>query len=410
MTAITRRKDSSNRVLKEGEYQRNNGTFEYKWRDRRGVRHSVYAKTLQELRDKERNILRDSLDGIRTEGKGLTVNDLYDRWGKLKKGIKPNTLWNYKFLYGKHIAPGFGNLHITDIRRSDVRDFYNTLTDKENLSAGTVSCIHIILHQVLELGVEDEYLRFNPADSALRELKRTHDTAPKRKRALTIPESDRFESFLARSGYYHRWQPIFTVMLWTGMRVGEVTGLTWSDIDFDEDFISINHTLIQLVGAGNGGKKYGYAINTPKTVTGIRTIPMLPKVRDAFIREREYQKRMGLTCNVSVDGYTDFVFLSRTGRPYDAHCLNVILKKIIRDCNREAMESRAENPILLPVFSSHTLRHTFTTRMCEAGVNIKVMQDVLGHADAQTTLQIYTDATRELKKSEMSSLGEYFNT
>ena len=75
--AVERRKDSKNRVLKEGEYQRANGTFEYKWRDRRGNRHSVYAKTLQELREKEVDVLRDVLDGIRPENCKLTINDLY---------------------------------------------------------------------------------------------------------------------------------------------------------------------------------------------------------------------------------------------------------------------------------------------------------------------------------------------
>ena len=92
--AIERRKDNKNRVLKEGEYQRSNGTFEYKWRDKRGKRHSIYAKTLDELREKEIDVLRDALDGIRADKNDLTINDLYFRWVQLKKGLKANTCHN----------------------------------------------------------------------------------------------------------------------------------------------------------------------------------------------------------------------------------------------------------------------------------------------------------------------------
>ena len=87
---MVRRKDNKNRVLKEGEYQRANGTFEYKWTDKKGKRHSTYAKTLEELREKENDVLRDILDGIKADKNSLTINDLYYRWVNLKKGLKYN--------------------------------------------------------------------------------------------------------------------------------------------------------------------------------------------------------------------------------------------------------------------------------------------------------------------------------
>ena len=86
------------------------------------------------------------------------------------------------------------------------------------------------------------------------------------------------------------------------------------------------------------------------------------------------------------------------------------IRRIIRDCNDEVLQKGEENPVLLPHFSCHSLRHTFTTRMCEAGVNIKVMQDTLGHEDIFTTLNIYADVTKELKKSEFAGLDSYFAT
>ena len=124
--------------------------------------------------------------------------------------------------------------------------------------------------------------------------------------------------------------------------------------------------------------------------------------------EREYQREIGLTCNVVIDGYTDFIFLNRDGGTFYQGTLNKTIRRIIRDCNDEVLQKGEDDPVLLPHFSCHSLRHTFTTRMCEAGVNIKVMQDTLGHADISTTLNIYADVTKELKRGEFAGLDAYF--
>ena len=405
--AMKRRKDDKGRVLKEGEYQRPNGTFEYKWRDKRGKRHSIYAKTLDELREKELDVLRDVLDGIRTD-KNITVNDLYYRWVQLKKGLRNNTFTNYQYMYELFVEPDFGNMHIFELRRSDIRAFYNTLADEQHLKPNTIDSIHTVLHQVLELAVEDEYLRYNPSDNALKELLKAHNHETQKRRALTVPEQKLFEGFLAKQGKYHRWYPVFIVMLYTGMRVGEITGLTWDDIDFEDEIISVNHTLVYYNTRSEAGQVF--TINKPKTKAGERIIPMLPKVKEALLMEKVFQKEEGVSCKAVVDGYTDFIFINRFGYTQHQGTLNKALRRIIRDCNYEALDKGEKDAILLPRFSNHSLRHTFTTRMCEAGVNIKAMQDILGHADAETTLQIYTDATKELKKAEIINLDEYFNS
>ena len=406
--ALERRTDNKHRVLKEGEYQRTNGTFEYKWRDKRGKRHSIYAKTLDELREKEIDVLRDALDGIRADKNNITINDLYYRWVQLKKGLKANTFQGYKYSYTQYVERDLGEVHIVDLKRSDVRAFYNHLADAQHLKASSIDSVHTVLHQVLELGVEDEYLRCNPADNALKELKKAHNVDTKKKRALTIPEQSLFEKYISMEGQYHRWHPIFTVMLYTGMRVGEVTGLRWEDIDLEEGTISVNHTLVYF--DRGGAKKCGFAINTPKTRAGERIIPMLPRVRDAFIEEKKRQEEIGLSCKAVVDGYTDFIFINRFGKTQNQSTLNKALYRIIRDCNYEVLDKGEQNAVILPRFSNHSLRHTFTTRMCEAGVNIKAMQDILGHADVETTLQIYADATKEMKRAELINFDDYFNT
>lgn len=405
--AIERRKDNKGRVLKEGEHQRKNGTYEYKWRDKKGTRHSIYSKTLNELREKEIDVLRDALDGIREDKKNLTINDLYNLWVQLKKGLKDNTFSNYKYMYTQYVQPDFGCTKISELKRTDVRAFYNTLADERNLRTNTIDALHTVLHQVLELGVEDDYLRYNPSDNALKELKRAHNYDTEKRRALTIPEQELFEKFLAKEGVYHKWYPIFTVMLWTGLRVGEITGLRWCDVDFDEEMISINHTLVYYCNREKNG--CGFAINSPKTEAGARNVPMLPKVKEALLIEKQYQEECEIKCNVSVDGYTDFIFVNRFGGVQNQATLNKALRRIIRDCNYEVMDVGEKDAVTLPRFSNHILRHTFTTRMCEAGVNIKAMQEILGHADAETTMDIYADATTELKKAELIDFEEYFN-
>ncbi|MEL7606054.1 MAG: site-specific integrase [Sedimentibacter saalensis] len=404
--AVERRKDNKNRVLKEGEYQRTNGTFEYKWRDKRGKRHSIYAKTLDELRNKEIDVLRDALDGIREDKNDLTINDLYNLWIQLKRGLKDNTFQNYKYMYTQFVESDFGYSKIADLKRTDVRAFYNHLADVQHLKTATIDNIHTVLHQVLELGVEDDYLRYNPSDNALKELKKAHNSDSVKRRALTIQEQDLFEAFLCKQGQYNRWYPIFIVMLWTGMRVGEVTGLRWCDIDIEDEMISINHTLVYY----SRGKEEGcsFAINTPKTKAGTRIIPMLPKVKEAFLLEKEYQKEYRLNCNAVIDGYTDFIFINRFGGVQHQGTLNKVLRRIIRDCNYEVLDKK-EDIVTLPRFSNHSLRHTFTTRMCEAGVNIKAMQKILGHADAETTMDIYAEATMDLKRAEMIDFEGYFS-
>lgn len=158
------------------------------------------------------------------------------------------------------------------------------------------------------------------------------------------------------------------------------------------------------------GSKRGcyFNINTTKTPAGKRQVPMLDFVKEAFLMEKERQELLDIHCEAVVDGYTDFIFLNRFGQPQHQATLNKAIRRIIRDCNDEQLLKDENAKILLPHFSCHSLRHTFTTRMCEAGVNVKVIQDTLGHKDISTTLNIYTDVTKELRRSEFEGLDSYF--
>ena len=402
-----RRLDKSRITLHKGETQRQDGIYDYRWTSPDGKRHSIYASTLEELRAKEEQITVDAHDGIKTETRMVTVNEMFDLWCDLKRGIKDNTFQNYKYMYNLFIRPNFGKMRITMVKKTDVKRFYNTLADGKILKVSTIDTLHNILHQVFDMALNDNYIRLNPTDNMLKELKKAHNFSVEKRKALTIPEQELFMRFLKESTQYNHWYPIFAVMLGTGMRVGELTGLRWCDIDFDEDLISVNHTLVFYNHGDNKGCTF--SINTPKTEAGNRTIPILPSVKEALQMERKMQQEFDVKCSVSIDGYSDFIFVNRFGATQHQGTLNKAIKRIIRDCNDEVLlKSKEKDPVLLPPFSCHSLRHTFTTRAVESGMNVKVLQEVLGHKDISTTLNIYTDVTKDTKKKEVSTLGNYF--
>ena len=398
---VERRKDSKGRVLKEGENERKQGGYQFRWRTPDGKRHTVYAPTLKELREKEEKVRHDMIEGIRPGADRITINDIYALWVPLKKGIKENTFRNYRYMYELFVQPEFGKSKITEIRKSDVRRFYNSLVDNKGLKISTVDSIHTVLHQVLDLAVEDMYIRVNPSDGALVELKRVRGLDSEKRKALTKDEQVLFLTYLRNEQKYQHWYPVFTVMLGTGMRVGEVTGLRWQDIDLDKRIISVNHTLVYYSHGKNEGCTY--AINTPKTKNSHRIVPMIDSVYEAFMLEKQLQDASGLRSRSIVDGYQGFIFVNRFGDVKNSAILNKALNRIIRDCNESVLHQDNAHPIvLLPHFSCHSLRHTFTTRLCEANMNIKVIQDILGHSDIRTTMDIYTDVTAELKTDAIS--------
>ena len=402
-----KRVDKNRIVLRKGEFQRDDGIYRFRWSGKDGKRHYIYASTLDDLREKEKQLTVDEFEGIRTDKPNITVNEVFDMWCELKRGIKHNTFQNYKYMYNMFVRPSFGRFKLTMVKKSDVKRFYNTMADEKILKISTIDTVHNILHQVFDLAVSDNYIRVNPTDNMLKELKQSHNFHVEKRKALTIPEEQMFVEFLKTNPQYNHWYPVFAVMLGTGMRVGEVVGLRWCDIDFDDNLISVNHTLVYYNHVDNKGCTF--SINTPKTKAGERTIPMLDFVKEAFELELKYQDEVGLSYKAEIDGYTDFVFINRFGDVQHQGTLNKAIRRIIRDCNDAALLHSSEAQTLLPPFSCHSLRHTFTTRLCEKGVNVKVIQDVLGHSDFSTTMDIYTDVTKDLKKQEFASFNLDFS-
>lgn len=389
--SATKRKDKSRVVLRSGEVQRANGSYQYSWIDGSGKRRYVYAKTLEELRIKEEQIAKDKSDGIKTEARYTTLNEMFDLWKTLKRGLKDNTFQNYVYLYDTFTRHVIGDKLVTKLKKSDIKRYYIYLADERGLKASTIDGVHTVLHQVLDMAVDDNYIRNNPSDRVLKELKQSYFAKSEKRMALTRAEQDLFLDFLKNSRIYSHWYSVFAVMLGTGLRVGELTGLRWCDIDLENGVIDVNHTLVYYSHRSADSKQGCYFnINTPKTAASNRQVPMLDFVKEAFVKEKEVQELLDIKCEAVVDGYTDFIFVNRFGNVQHQGTLNKAIRRIIRDCNDEQF-LKSDNPkVLLPHFGCHTLRHTFTTRMCEAGVNVKVIQDTLGHTDVSTTLLYQT--------------------
>ena len=281
--ANTKRKDKSRKVLRKGESQRSDGTYQYRWTDVNRKRQCIYAKNLDDLRYKEEEIDKDKKDGIKAEARYTTLNDMYELWRDLKRGIKNNTFENYKYMYETFVRNQIGSQFIMSLKKSDIKRYYNSLVDDRHLKAATIDSIHTVLHQVFEMAVDDDYIRSNPTDNVLRELKKSHCFKNEKRRALTKPEQELFLDYLKNTPEAQYWYPIFAVMVGTGLRVGELTGLRWCDIDLEEGIIDVNHTLVYYDHRTEGSKRGCYFnVNTTKTPAGMRQVPMLEFVKEAF--------------------------------------------------------------------------------------------------------------------------------
>ena len=407
-----KRYDSKGKALRTGEFQEPGGTYRFKYKTATGKRASVSATTLDELREKEKQVLTDTWAGIDTTGRQKKLNDIFEIWKSTKRGLKDNVKSNYIYLYTKFVQGDIGTRPITELKKSDVKAFYIRLHDEKGLQVNTIDAVHTVLHQVLQVAVDDDIIRYNPSDGCLKDLK--HEHPKEKKKALTPDEQRRFMDFLYEglNSKFFDWYPIFATFLWTGMRVAELTGLTWADVDYDNRIIHVNHNLIYYPTTD---RKQVYRINTTKTVAAFRDIPLSGKAIQGIRLQMDYRRHH--PCNQTVDGFSDFVFVNRFGRVFNQESLNRALReRIIPQANAEAMAINAklrpgEKPVpLLPNFSCHTLRHTFCTNLCMAGVNPKIIMDVMGHTDIQTTMNIYADVTKDRKIEEMTTLEEYIRT
>lgn len=402
------RKDERGRALRKGEVQRaSDKRYMYTYTDPQGRRKFIYAKDLATLREKEKQLVKDQLDGLDLYVAGkATVNDTYDRYISTKHDLRETTRSNYDYIYDRFVRKTFGRKKIADIKYSDVLQFYYYLLHEEGLALGTLDSVHTLLHPTFQLAVRDEIIRNNPSDGVMKEVSKKGDKTRGVRHALTVEQQRAFMNYISEHPVYYHWWPLFAVLLGTGCRIGEALGLRWQDLDFEARTISINHSLVYYpVGKT---RKSVLRISKPKTEAGIRTIPMLDTVRDAFQMEREEQEETGFN-ETKIDGMDGFVFVNRFGSVLNPQAVNRTIKRIISSYNAEEVinakrERRKE--LILPDFSCHHLRHTFCTRLCENETNLKVIQAIMGHRNIETTMDIYAEATDRKKQESFENLSK----
>ena len=398
------RKDSRGYALRTGESQRKDGRYSFSYTDKRKKRHIVYAATLVDLRKKEKSILRDLEDGIDpSKADYITINEVFDLYMKLKHNLKETTRNNYLYMYNHFVRDGFGKNKISKIKYTDIVDYYYSIILEDQMKASTLEGINTLLHPTFQLAVRDGIIRVNPTTGVMSEIKRSNVWNKEKRVALTIDQQRAFVNYLNDSKDFLGWKPVLTVLLGTGMRIGECLGLRWTDLDFEKRMISVNHTLCYACIPDREGNKI---INTTKTESGNRTIPMIDEVYDAFLEEYTFQSITGF-CHEKIDDYEGFVFASATGNVLLASEVNKAISRIVTSYNKEEKEvanKEKREPTLLPEFSAHILRHTFCTRFCENETNVKVIQTIMGHSDIKTTLDIYADVTDDKKQEVLLSI------
>ena len=358
----------------------------------------------QQVKEK---ILKDIVNNVNHELKEkATLNYYVERYLNLKKDYwKQSTYTNNKYLWEKFVKNDFGLRKISNITKADIKEWYCKMIDNKMMGIGCLNNLNTLLQCTCDLAIDDDVLIKNPCKGSVTFIKQKYKYQKQKRHALTEEQQSAFLNYLKNSEEYRPWYPIFIVFLGTGCRVGEIIGLRWRDIDFDNKLISINHNTIYSRSEKNNSAHF--YMTTPKTSAGVRTIPMLSIVELALYEAKEYQNKMRFIKAPEVEGCSDWVFINTYGNLYRPQNLNRIIKVISEKYNEEELKkAKAENraPIMLPNFSVHNLRHTFATRFCENETNLKVIQSILGHSDIQTTMDVYAEATEKKKNEGMCKL------
>lgn len=394
---MEKRRDSKNRILNNGESQRKDGRYVFKYTDARGKVQFIYSWKLtatdrvpkgkrdcKSLREKEDEILKDLSDGIDTIGKKMTLCELYGKQNAARANVKRSTVESRQRLMEVLKADSLGGRSIDSIKPSDAKEWAYRMKEK-GYAYKTINNHKRSLKAAFYIAIQDDYVRKNPFDFKLSDVIED-DSKPRE--ALTEDEADRLLAFAKADRVYRRYYDVIVVLLNTGLRISELCGLTMNDLDFDKKRINVDHQLLK-------DKGHGYYIDTPKTKSGIRQIPMNTAAYEALKRVSE---RCEGTQSTTIDGYSGFLFQTQEGSPTNGQYYSSIFKHLVRKYNKIHEDK-------LPDFSPHVLRHTFCTRLASRGMNPKSLQRIMGHSSIEITLNLYTHASIDEIQAEMERLA-----
>ena len=402
------RKSPKGQSLRKGEsYREDKGLYYFQYRDSLNRKRVIYRKDIMALRKIEDEVKQDLADNIRTyEAAHITINDGFEQYMSIKHELKPSTRAGYIDTYNRYVRNTIGNKLLKDIKYSDAKRFYSYLLEERNLSIPTVESVQTLLHPIFSFAVRDDIIRKNPTDGIMKELKGSWNYEKKERVVLTREQAIALLDYVENHPMFYHWLTILTVLIGTGMRISELCGLRWVDVDFKKREISINHHVVYR--RFEGDKKMCLHVLTPKTKKGCRIIPMHDEVYHALLAEYAHQSATGF-CTAEVDGWSGFIFKNRFGGVYREGPINHAIHRVVKNYNEEEKrkaEKENREPELVPDFSSYTMRHTFCTRFHECGPDDKALQDIMGHADYRTTRETYTHSSNEAKHKAVRKLEE----
>ena len=395
-----KRRDKRNRILREGEYQRADGRYQYRYIDENGKEKWVYSWRLDKndptprgkkqelsLREKAKQIQADLFDHIVTHGGDYSVIELVEKYISLKTGVNHNTRAGYKTVINILKKDPFGKQRIDKVRLSDAKAWLIKLQQVDGKGYSSIHSIRGVLRPAFQMAVDDDLLRKNPFGFELASVV-VNDSVTRE--AITRKQERELLRFIKEDKHFCRYYDAIYILFHTGLRISEFCGLTVSDIEFGNQRIKVDHQLQRTT-------QMQYVIQEPKTESGIRYVPMSEEVAACF--RRIIANRAMPDVEPMIDGHIGFLFLDKNERPMVALHWEKYLQHIVEKYNKIYR-------IQMPKVTPHVCRHTFCSNMAKSGMNPKTLQYIMGHADISVTLNVYTHVQFDDAQAEMLRLAK----
>lgn len=353
----------------------------------RQIQRSVSGKTQKEVAQKLKVITASIDSGTYIAPSKTTLGEWLDIWhATYLGGVKPRTIAVYESDIKNHIKPALGAVKLESLKTHEIQKFYNSMVtpikDKRALSAKTVKNVHGVLHSALNQAVMNGYIRFNPAEAC---------TLPRsEKKELKPLDENQIMAFL-RAIQGHRFEDLFFVTLFTGLREGEVLGLTWDCVDFDRGIITINKQMQLHQEKGMAA----YQLVSPKNGK-IRTVAAAPKVMEHLRHRKAEQAKQHLMAGPAWED-SNLVFTDELGKHLTKQSVYRAYKKVVTAIGR-------------PDARFHDLRHSYAVAAIRSGDDIKTVQGNLGHATAAFTLDVYGHVTDKMKEESAARMESFIKS
>lgn len=387
-------KDLHGKEIGKGIRQIKDGRFEARYIDRFGRRKSLYGKTKIEIKNKLSQALKENTEAINVR-KRWKLKQWYQVWLDSYKRpvVRKNTIRHYKMIFDKHILPEIGEMYLSEVRQIHIQNLINKL-DRDGYQWETQNKVRILILDLFNIAIDNEYAIKNPAKGI-----RINKTKSEERTVLTVDQQKDFFTCAAGTFYYN----LFVVMINTGLRPGEACAIQEDDIDFDNHVLTVDSdqgTLIYQELEGDHGKQFH--LGPPKTKSSVRDIPMTEACEKAL----KDQIRLKTVLDRRLPRHDEFnglLFRTQRNNPVCDQVLNESIKRIVDEINLQR-----DPTDLFPDFTAHAFRHTFATRALEAGMQLKTVQKLLGHANLQMTSDLYVHITSDFKQEEMQKLKDIF--